>query len=159
VPAILSLVHANGRAGVYDFRPVEEVSVAARSRPARSGLARPRRTVQHYYMPEADEILPYHVFVPSKWDGKSRCAGVHPARQQPGSGLLLRSRRPHHPNTADKHGYLVVAPLGYSPNGGYNYMPYGRVPARAASQAPRDAAELRTARPGARGGRGGADRL
>jgi dienelactone hydrolase len=78
-------------------------------------------------MPEADEILPYHVFVPSSWDGKSTLPLVFilhgNSRDQDfyfdRDGRII-------PRTAEKHGYMVVAPLGYSPNGGYNYVPYGR---------------------------------
>jgi poly(3-hydroxybutyrate) depolymerase len=84
-------------------------------------------TVRHYYMPEADEILPYHVFVPSKWDGKRTLPLVFilhgNSRDQDfyfdRDGRII-------PKTAEVHGYMVVAPLGYSPNGGYNYVPYGR---------------------------------
>jgi poly(3-hydroxybutyrate) depolymerase len=84
-------------------------------------------TVQYYYMPEADEILPYHVFVPSTWDGKTPLPLVFilhgNSRDQDfyfyrDGGII--------PKTAEKHGYMLVAPLGYSPNGGYNYVPYTR---------------------------------
>lgn len=83
--------------------------------------------VRHYYMPEAGEILPYHVFVPSTWDhssalplvfilhGNSRDQDYYFDRD----GRII-------PKTANRHGYMLVAPLGYSPNGGYNYVPYGR---------------------------------
>jgi hypothetical protein len=84
-------------------------------------------TVRHYHMPEADEILPYHVFVPSTWNGTSSL---------PLMFILHGNSRDQDfyfdrdewiiPRTAEKHGYMVVAPLGYSPNGGYNYVPYGR---------------------------------
>ncbi len=84
-------------------------------------------SVQYYHMPEADEILPYHVFVPSTWDGKTPLPLVFilhgNSRDQDfyfyrDGGII--------PKTAEKHGYMLVAPLGYSPNGGYNYVPYGR---------------------------------
>jgi hypothetical protein len=78
-------------------------------------------------MPEADEILPYHVFVPSSWNGKTSLPLVFilhgNTRDQDfyfeRDGRII-------PRTADTHGFMVVAPLGYSPNGGYNYVPYGR---------------------------------
>jgi poly(3-hydroxybutyrate) depolymerase len=84
-------------------------------------------TVRHYYMPEADEILPYHVFVPSTWDGKAALPLVFilhgNSRDQDfyfdRDGRII-------PKTAEQHGYMLLAPLGYSPNGGYNYVPYGR---------------------------------
>jgi poly(3-hydroxybutyrate) depolymerase len=83
--------------------------------------------VRHYYMPEADEILPYRVFVPSKWNGRTALPLVFilhgNSRDQDfyfdRDGRII-------PKTAEKHGYMLVAPLGYSPNGGYNYVPYGR---------------------------------
>jgi dienelactone hydrolase len=83
--------------------------------------------VRHYYMPEADEILPYRVFVPSTWNGRSPLPLVFilhgNSRDQDfyfeRDGRII-------PKTAEKHGYMLVAPLGYSPNGGYNYVPYGR---------------------------------
>jgi poly(3-hydroxybutyrate) depolymerase len=84
-------------------------------------------TVRHYYMREADEILPYHVFVPSTWNGKSTLPLVFilhgNSRDQ--DFYFDRDGRVI-PRTAEKHGYLVVAPLGYAPNAGYNYVPYGR---------------------------------
>ncbi len=83
--------------------------------------------VRHYHMPEADEILPYRVFMPSKWDGKSALPLVFVlhgnSRDQDfyfeRDGRII-------PKTAEKHGFMLVAPLGYSPNGGYNYVPFDR---------------------------------
>ena len=116
--------------------------------------------VRHYYMPEADEILPYHVFVPSRWDGKSALPLVFILHgNSPRSGFLLRTRRAAlFRGPPMVHGYMVVAPLGYSPNAGYNYVPYGRATsgprglagAAATSQVFGPADETA----GARGGRG-----
>jgi poly(3-hydroxybutyrate) depolymerase len=108
-------------------------------------------TVRHYLMPEAGEILPYHVFVPSKWDGKSTLPLVFilhgNSRDQDfyfdRDGRII-------PKTAEQHGYMVVAPLGYSPNGGYNYVPYGRETTAARGLAGASAAP-QTFGPGARG--------
>ena len=108
-------------------------------------------TVRHYSMPEAGEILPYHVFVPSKWDGKSTLPLVFilhgNSRDQDfyfdRDGRII-------PKTAEQHGYMVVAPLGYSPNGGYNYVPYGRETG-AARGLEGAAAGPQTFGPGARG--------
>jgi len=108
-------------------------------------------TVQHYFMPEAGEILPYHVFVPSKWDGKSALPLVFilhgNSRDQ--DFYFDRDGRVI-PKTAEQHGYLVVAPLGYSPNGGYNYVPYGRETTAARGLAGASAAP-QTFGPGVRG--------
>jgi poly(3-hydroxybutyrate) depolymerase len=83
--------------------------------------------VRHYHMPEADEILPYHVFVPSTWDGKTALPLVFilhgNSRDQ--DFYFDRDERII-PKTGEKHGFMLVAPLGYSPNGGYNYVPFNR---------------------------------
>ena len=119
--------------------------------------------VRHYYMPEADEILPYHVFVPSKWNGKSALPLMFilhgNSRDQDfyfdRDGRIIGK-------TAEKHGYMVVAPLGYSPNGGYNYVPYGRAGATprprgaaAAADSPQSFGPPQAAPAGAAAGRGG----
>ena len=83
--------------------------------------------VRHYHMAEADEILPYHVFVPSAWDGKAALPLVFilhgNSRDQDfyfdRDGRII-------PTTAAAHGFMLVAPLGYWPNGGYNYVPFTR---------------------------------
>ena len=119
-------------------------------------------TVQYYHMPEADEILPYHVFVPSNWDGKSPLPLVFilhgNSRDQDfyfyrDGGII--------PKTADQHGYMLVAPMGYSPNGGYNYVPYGRGAAATtprgvlgAASTPQNFGPPVAGSAGARGGRG-----
>ena len=83
--------------------------------------------VRHYHMAEADEILPYHVFVPLAWDGKAALPLVFilhgNSRDQDfyfdRDGRII-------PTTAAAHGFMLVAPLGYWPNGGYNYVPFTR---------------------------------
>jgi poly(3-hydroxybutyrate) depolymerase len=82
---------------------------------------------RHYHLAEADEILPYRVFVPSTWDGKAALPLVF---------VLHGNTRDHNfyhdrdggiiPKTAEKHGFMLVAPLGYAPNAGYNYVPFDR---------------------------------
>jgi len=121
-------------------------------------------SVQYYYMPEADEILPYHVFVPSTWDGKSPLPLVFILHGNSRDQDFYFDRDGHIiPQTAEKHGYMLVAPMGYSPNGGYNYVPYGRpasgprgvAGATATPQyfGPLDTTPVATGGRGARGGR------
>ncbi|MEO7412987.1 MAG: hypothetical protein ABIZ81_06490, partial [Opitutaceae bacterium] len=70
--------------------------------------------VRHYHMKEADEILPYRVYVPSTWDGKKALPLVFVlhgnSRDQDfyfdRDGRII-------PKTAEKHGFMMVAPLGY----------------------------------------------
>ncbi|HWA09686.1 MAG TPA: hypothetical protein VG838_09570 [Opitutaceae bacterium] len=84
-------------------------------------------TVRHYHMAEADEILPYHVFVPSTWDGKSALPLVFILHGNSRDQDFYFDRDDRIiPKAAEQHGFMLVAPLGYSPNGGYNYVPFNR---------------------------------
>jgi len=74
-----------------------------------------------YAFPGTGEAIPYHLYVPSKWTPKTRLPLVvilHGANQGPDTvferneGILGK--------TAEQRGYIVVAPIGYRPNGGYN---------------------------------------
>ncbi len=79
-------------------------------------------TVRHYHMAEADEILPYRVFVPSTWDGKAALPLVFILHGNSRDQDFYFERDDHIiPRTAEKHGFMLVAPLGYAPNAGYNY--------------------------------------
>ncbi len=122
--------------------------------------------VRHYSMSEADEILPYRVYVPSTWDGRTALPLVFVlhgnSRDQSfyfdrDGGII--------PKTAEKHGFMLVAPLGYAPNAGYNYVPFDRERGErgvaAAMAAPQTFGPAPAPAPapvggGGRGGRGGA---
>ena len=75
---------------------------------------------RHYWFEEAGEPMPYRVYVPSKWDGKSRLPMV----------LVLHGNTRDHDyyfdrddhilaKLAEKHGYLVATPMGYRPSAGW----------------------------------------
>ncbi|HWB86640.1 MAG TPA: prolyl oligopeptidase family serine peptidase [Bryobacteraceae bacterium] len=75
---------------------------------------------RHYWFADAGEIMPYHVYVPSKWDGRSRLPMVlvlhGNTRDQDyyfdrDGGILAK--------LGEQHGFLVVCPLGYRPNAGW----------------------------------------
>jgi poly(3-hydroxybutyrate) depolymerase len=75
---------------------------------------------RHYWFPEAHEMMPYRVYVPHKWDGRSRLPMVlvlHGATRDENfyfdrdGGILAK--------LAEEHGYLVVCPLGYRPTAGW----------------------------------------
>jgi poly(3-hydroxybutyrate) depolymerase len=77
-----------------------------------------RRT---YAFPGTGERIPYHLYVPSAWNKKTKWPllvvlhGAGAAPESPferGKGVLGR--------LAEQRGYVVVAPLGYVSNGGYN---------------------------------------
>jgi predicted esterase len=74
---------------------------------------------RHYFLAEAGEILPYHLYVPSSYDGSKAfplivalhgLGGNEDAMLRPNYAML---------EPAEKHGYIVVAPLGYRPDGYY----------------------------------------
>ena len=76
--------------------------------------------LRKYHFPGIDSVLPYRLYVPTRWDGKSKLPLVmflHGAWNDESSyldaddKLMLR--------LAEQHGYILVAPLGYSKLGGY----------------------------------------
>lgn len=73
-----------------------------------------------YVFPPTGETLPYRFYVPTTWDGESALpillflhgAGANENSYLDMSDGLLR-------RLAEKHGYIVVSPLGYRPLGAY----------------------------------------
>jgi dienelactone hydrolase len=72
---------------------------------------------RHYWFEEAHEMMPYRLYVPEKWDGRSKLPLVlvlHGSTRDENfyfdrdGGTLAR--------LAEQHGYLVVCPLGYRPS-------------------------------------------
>jgi len=72
---------------------------------------------RHYWFEEAHEMMPYRVYVPQKWDGKSKLPMVlvlHGATRDENfyfdrdGGILARQ--------AEQQGFLVVCPLGFRPS-------------------------------------------
>jgi pimeloyl-ACP methyl ester carboxylesterase len=75
---------------------------------------------RHYHFVEANEIMPYRIYVPTTWDGRSKLRMLL---------VLHGSTRDHDyyfdrdggmlPRLAERDGWLVVCPMGYRPNNGY----------------------------------------
>jgi poly(3-hydroxybutyrate) depolymerase len=72
---------------------------------------------RHYWFEEAREMMPYRLYVPRKWDGRSKLPMVlvlHGSTRDENfyfdrdGGVLAK--------LAEQHGYLVVCPLGYRPS-------------------------------------------
>jgi poly(3-hydroxybutyrate) depolymerase len=97
---------------------------------------------RHYAFAEAGEIMPYRVFVPSKYDGRTALPLVvvlHGGGADQDTYFKLRG--PVLTQEAEKHGFIVVTPLGYRPSGGW-----GRAAAPGApASAPPDPGRARTA--------------
>lgn len=97
---------------------------------------------RHYAFADAGEIMPYRVFVPSKYDGKTALPLVvvlHGGGADQDTYFKLRG--PVLTTEAEKHGFIIVTPLGYRPTGGW-----GRVatPGAAPNAAP-DPARVQSA--------------
>lgn len=78
---------------------------------------------RHYWFADAGEFMPYRVYAPSKWDGKSKLPMLlvlhgnsrdHNYYFDRDNGILAK--------LAEQHGFLVACPLGYRPNAGYNAL-------------------------------------
>lgn len=109
---------------------------------------------RHYWFAEAHEMMPYRQYVPLKWDGRSKLPVVlvlHGSTRDENfyfdrdGGILAKQ--------AEKHGYLVVCPLGFRPSADWGS-------AQMASGNPATAGQGRgggqgNAANGGRGGRGG----
>ena len=76
---------------------------------------------RHYWMEESGEIMPYRVYVPPSWDGKTPLPMVFilhgNTRNQDfyferDGGII--------PKEAQQRGFMLVGVFGYYPNGGYN---------------------------------------
>ncbi len=74
---------------------------------------------RHYFYQDAGEIMPYHLYVPTKYDGTKAFPLIIALHGLGGSedGML----RPNYAmvEPAEKRGYIVAAPLGYRPDGYY----------------------------------------
>lgn len=75
---------------------------------------------RHYYLAQADEIMPYRVYVPAKWTPTAKLplvialhglGGNEDSLMSRDDGMLMK--------LAEQHGMIVAAPLGYRSNGGY----------------------------------------
>ena len=83
-----------------------------------------------YHFAEANADMPYTLFVPSTWDGKTPSAlivDLHGLNITPLQQILFDGTT----DFAEKYGFMVVAPMGYSVSGGWG----GRVGAPVATAA------------------------
>ena len=75
---------------------------------------------RHYIFKDGGEIMPYRVYVPSKYDGKAKLPLVvvlHGGGADHNTYFKLRG--PVLTTEAEKHGFIIVTPLGYRPGGGW----------------------------------------
>ena len=87
--------------------------------------------VRHHEFAAAGEILPYRLYVPTTWDGRSALPLVLLLH---GGGATENTNMDNDggtlPRLAERRGYIVVCPLGYRPTGGFGGTgATGRAPA------------------------------
>jgi len=84
---------------------------------------------RHYWFADAGEIMPYRLYAPLKWDGKSKLKMMF---------VMHGNSRDHDfyfdrdnqilSKLAEQYGWLVVCPMGYRPNAGYNAANLRNIP-------------------------------
>jgi poly(3-hydroxybutyrate) depolymerase len=75
---------------------------------------------RHYWFEQAREMMPYRVYVPEKWDGRSKLPMVFILHGATRDDNFYFDRDGHIlTKLAEQHGYLVVCPFGYRPTGGW----------------------------------------
>jgi predicted peptidase len=92
-------------------------SIAAQDHSSRRAKGDLRRS---YRLPEAAAEMPYRVYVPERWDGRSKLPLVlmlHGAGADESRYLDQNDKQML--KLAEQHGYLLVSPLGYGPFGAY----------------------------------------
>jgi poly(3-hydroxybutyrate) depolymerase len=85
---------------------------------------------RHYWFEEAREMMAYHVYAPTKWDGKSKLPMVLVLHGNTRDQDYYFDRDDHIlARMAEQHGYLVVCPMGYRPSAGWGSNSLNRPPA------------------------------
>ncbi len=75
---------------------------------------------RHYWFGDAQEMMAYHVYAPTKWDGKSKLPMVLVLHGNTRDQDYYFDRDDHIlAKLAEQHGYLVVCPMGYRPSAGW----------------------------------------
>ncbi len=73
-----------------------------------------------YHFPAADRDMPYRLYVPTSWDGKSRVPMIvflHGAMS--GENRYIDANNRQLIRLAENHGFILLSPLGYTPLGAY----------------------------------------
>ncbi len=73
-----------------------------------------------YDFPAAKKAMPYRLYVPTTWDGQSSLPLIvllHGAGSDENRYVDMNNKQVE--RLAERHGYVVVSPLGYSPLGAY----------------------------------------
>jgi poly(3-hydroxybutyrate) depolymerase len=115
-------------AGRREFFPLDYQKEIARSLEIVKNLEAGKDIVEkakgeqarHYYFAAADEVMPYRLYVPTRWDGRTKLPLILTLHGLGGTedGPLLRDERLA-VRLAEQHGFVLASPLGYRTNGSY----------------------------------------
>jgi poly(3-hydroxybutyrate) depolymerase len=114
-----------GRVRIGAFDPAAEIraaeSVLAAVKAGRDPFqGRTGDMKRHYVLAGANEVMPYRVYVPTKYTGAVPAPLVIALHGLGGSeGSLFDSYAKQPVALAEQHGFLMAAPLGYRPDGFY----------------------------------------
>ena len=75
---------------------------------------------RHYLLEEAGEIMPYRLYVPTRYDGKAAFPLIVALHGLGGTeDAFFQAYGPDFTKLAEQRGYIVAAPLGYRVDGAY----------------------------------------
>jgi predicted peptidase len=74
---------------------------------------------RHYYFEAAKQEMPYHLYVPQKYDGKTKMPLVVALHGYFGNQDYFFAMVKNLPELCEQHGFIFVAPMGYSIGGWY----------------------------------------
>ena len=96
---------------------------------------------RHYTLESANEIMPYHMYVPTTYDGSRAFPLIIALHGLGGTeDSFFDGYDKAFPPLAERHGYIVAAPLGYRVDGGYGWG-VGNPPADPATRQSRERSE------------------
>jgi poly(3-hydroxybutyrate) depolymerase len=106
---------------VRDFAAAESLLAAVNAR-RDPWTARTGDLKRHYTLKAADEIIPYRVYVPTSYTPGKKMPVVVALHGLGGTeDAFFENYGRKVPELAEKHGYIVAAPLGYRVDGGYGF--------------------------------------
>jgi predicted peptidase len=109
-----------------ETRPPELSSEELAKQPQTPGATGDQQ--RHYYFAEAKTELPYRIYVPKGYDGKTKMPLILALHGAGGNQNYFFKATYGMPDLMDRYGFIFVEPLGYSRFGGYGAANLARVP-------------------------------
>ncbi|HEY6212242.1 MAG TPA: PHB depolymerase family esterase [Vicinamibacterales bacterium] len=123
-----------------DFASAEAVAAAVKAR--QDPFAKKTGDFKrHYTLDTANEILPYHMYVPTAYNGSKAFPLIVALHGLGGTeDSFFTGYEGRLPPLAEQHGYIVAAPLGYRVDGSYGWG-VGNPPSDASARRTQDPSE------------------